>query len=165
MLQKSGEYVTTIRLDSSNPTAPQPQPRSNLTSTLQSYNRNSAFEVYRKPSRSNRNSQSPQQQSTSSVATVSIQSQQSTESNVSQQEYEKRVTAISENLRQVRFKASNSEQNSSDVLKHLKEQNVLLMRLCNDLSDELMVVQRKKEEAKTKLDLQHQPSTSGGFKN
>lgn len=84
---------------------------------------------------------------------------------MSQQEYEKRVTAISDNLRQVRFKASNSEQNSNDVLKHLKEQNVLLMRLCNDLSDELMVVQRKKEEAKTKFDLQHQPSTSGGFKN
>ncbi|CAO1313459.1 unnamed protein product [Diamesa serratosioi] len=163
---KSGEYVTTIRLDSSNPTAPQPQPRSNLTNTLQSFNRNSAFEVYRKPSRSNRNSQSPQQQSTASVVPVSIQTQQSTESNVSQQEYEKRVTAISDNLRQVRFKASNSEQNSNDVLKHLKEQNVLLMRLCNDLSDELMVVQRKKEEAKTKLDLQHQqPSASGGFKN
>lgn len=124
-MQKPGEYVTTIRLDS-NP----PQPRSNLTSTLlgSTSQRTSAFEVYRKPSRS---SQSP---------TGPLSSDQ-----VKVQEYEQQVLAISDSLRQVKFRNA-SEHTANDVLKHLKDQNALLIRLCKDLSDELMSVQRKKEE-------------------
>jgi RalBP1-associated Eps domain-containing protein len=129
--------VTTIRLDSQPPI---PQPRSNLSNTLlgstaSGSQRTSAFEVYRKPSSKSRNSQSPPQ-----VPQVESKSA----------EYEKQVLAISDSLRQVRFK--NSEQSSHDVLKHLKDQNVLLMRLCKDLSEELMGVQRKKEEFRSKID-------------
>lgn len=138
--QKPGEYVTTIRLDS-NP--PAPQPRSNLTSTLlgsssSGSQRTSAFEVYRKPSKS-RNSQSPP--NTSSAAPSESKTQ----------EYEKQVLAISDSLRQVRFR-NPSDQSAHDVLKHLKDQNVLLMRLCKDLSDELMGVQRKKEEVRSQME-------------
>lgn len=130
--------MTTIRLDSQPPI---PQPRSNLSNTLlgstaSGSQRPSAFEVYRKPSSKSRNSQSPPQ-------VPQIESKSSVE-------YEKQVLAISDSLRQVRFK--NSEHNAHDVLKHLKDQNVLLMRLCKDLSEELMSVQRKKEEFKTKID-------------
>lgn len=133
--------MTTIRLDSQPPV---PQPRSNLSNTLlgstvSGTQRTSAFEVYRKPSKS-RNSQSPPPPLQPPV-----------ESSSKSAEYEKQVLAISENLRQVRFK--NSEQNAHDVLKNLKDQNILLMRLCKDLSEELMSVQRKKEEFKGKLDL------------
>jgi RalBP1-associated Eps domain-containing protein len=135
--------VTTIRLDSQPPI---PQPRSNLSNTLlgstvSGSQRTSAFEVYRKPSSKSRNSQSPPQPPS---ATEKI------ESSSKSAEYEKQVLAISDSLRQVRFK--NSEQNSHEVLKHLKDQNVLLMRLCKDLSEELMSVQRKKEEFKVKFD-------------
>lgn len=135
--------MTTIRLDS-NP--PAPQPRSNLTSTLlgsssSGSQRSSAFEVYRKPSKS-RNSQSPPGTSASAAA----QSDQ-----VKVQEYEKQVLAISDSLRQVRFRNA-SDQSAQDVLKHLKDQNVLLIRLCKDLSEELLAVQRKKEEVRGRLD-------------
>lgn len=71
------------------------------------------------------------------------------------QEYEKQVLAISDSLRQVRFRNA-SEQSAHDVLKHLKDQNTLLMRLCKDLSDELMSVQRKKEEIRGKVDSSQQ---------
>lgn len=67
------------------------------------------------------------------------------------QEYEKQVLAISDSLRQVRFRNA-SDQSAHDVLKHLKDQNVLLIRLCKDLSDELMHVQRKKEEVRSKME-------------
>lgn len=130
--------MTTIRLDSQPPV---PQPRSNLSNTLlgstaSGSQRTSAFEVYRKPSSKSRNSQSPPQVP-AAAEPKSV-------------EYEKQVLAISDSLRQVRFK--NSEQNAHDVLKHLKDQNVLLMRLCKDLSEELMGVQRKKEEFRGKID-------------
>lgn len=133
--------MTTIRLDS-NP--PAPQPRSNLTSTLlgastSGSQRSSAFEVYRKPSKS-RNSQSPP------GPAAAIPNDQS-----KIQEYEKQVLAISDSLRQVRFR-NESDQSAHDVLKHLKDQNVLLIRLCKDLSDELTSVQRKKEEIRNKLE-------------
>lgn len=158
---------------SAQPVHPQPQPRSNLTNTLigqSSYNRTSAFEIYRKPgsAKSNRNSQSPQSTyiphppvTSSTATTITIQQQQqstfndSTTASVNQQrtqEYEKRVTAISDNLRAVRFK---KDHNIQDVLKHLKEQNLLLLRLCNDLSEELSTVQKKKEEVKLKLEIQN----------
>jgi RalBP1-associated Eps domain-containing protein len=131
--------VTTIRLDSNPP--PAPQPRSTLTSTLlgsssSGSQRSSAFEVYRKPSKS-RNSQSPPPPPVPEASKV--------------HEYEKEVLAISDSLRQVRFRNA-SEQSAHDILKHLKDQNVLLMRLCKDLSDELTSVQRKKEEIRSKLD-------------
>ena len=130
------------------PNPPAPQPRSNLTNTLlgsssSGSQRSSAFEVYKKPSKS-RNSQSPPGTSTS--AAVSDQAKV--------QEYEKQVLAISDSLRQVRFRNS-SEQSTNDVLKHLKEQNILLIRLCKDLSDELMHVQRKKEEVRSRIEPNH----------
>lgn len=130
--------MTTIRLDS-NP--PAPQPRSNLTNTLLGSSsagsqRTSAFEVYRKPSKS-RNSQSPP------APPLPEQSKA--------QDYEKQVLAISDSLRQVRFKNA-SDQSAHEVLKHLKDQNALLIRLCKDLSDELLIVQRKKEEIRSKID-------------
>lgn len=133
--------MTTIRLDSNPP--PAPLPRSNLTSTLlggssSGTQRTSAFEVYRKPSKS-RNSQSPPPP----IQTLRDQAKV--------QEYEKQVLAISDSLRQVRFR-NTGDQGPQDVLKHLKDQNALLMRLCKDLSDELMTVQRKKEEARNKAD-------------
>jgi len=131
-------------LDPSNP--PVPQPRSNLTSTLlggQSSQRTSAFEVYRKPSKS-RNSQSP-------PAAVAVASGAGDQQKV--QEYERQVLAISDSLRQVRFRDP-ADQSAHDVLKHLKDQNSLLMRLCNDLSDELMGIQRKKEEVRAKMEQQ-----------
>lgn len=127
------------------PNPPAPQPRSNLTNTLlgsttSGSQRSSAFEVYKKPSKS-RNSQSPP--GTSATAVLSDQAKV--------QEYEKQVLAISDSLRQVRFRNA-SDQSAHDVLKHLRDQNALLIRLCKDLSDELMHVQRKKEEARGKLE-------------
>ncbi|XP_070492333.1 ralBP1-associated Eps domain-containing protein 1 isoform X2 [Chironomus tepperi] len=136
--QKSGEYVTTIRLD--NP--PVPQPRLQTTnsligpSTSNGSQRTSAFEVYRKPSKS-RSSQSPPVLPNEVVKT---------------QDYEKQVHMISENLKQVKFPRNANDQNSQELLKYLKEQNSLLIRLCNDLSDELLVVQKKREEIKGKID-------------
>ena len=134
--------MTTIRLDSNPP--PAPQPRSSLTNTLlgsssSGSQRSSAFEVYRKPSKS-RNSQSPPPPIPEPSKT---------------QEYEKQVLAISDSLRQVRFRNA-SDQSAHEVLKYLKEQNALLMRLCKDLSDELTVVQRKKEEIRSKVDSNQQ---------
>lgn len=132
--------MTTIRLDSQ---PPLPQPRANLAligPSSSGSQRNSAFEVYRKPSSKSRNSQSPP---------VAVASQvESTKT----AEYEKQVHAISDSLRQVRFK--NSDQNAHEVLKHLKDQNILLMRLCKDLNEELVTVQRRKEEFRGKLDHQ-----------
>lgn len=59
---------------------------------------------------------------------------------------------ISENLKQVKFPRNANDQNSQELLKYLKEQNSLLIRLCNDLSDELLVMQKKREEIKVKID-------------
>ncbi|XP_067625148.1 ralBP1-associated Eps domain-containing protein 1 [Eurosta solidaginis] len=64
-------------------------------------------------------------------------------------QYEKRVNAISETLKHVSFKQDN---NMGDVLRHLREQNNLLLRLCNDLSDELLSVQTRKEELRLKME-------------
>jgi hypothetical protein len=138
------DYVTTIRLDSNHP--PVPQPRLTLTNTIigpstsNGTQRTSAFEVYKKPSTTkSRNSQSPPSAHSQSDASKI-------------QEYEKQVHAISENLKQVKFPRNANEQNSQELLKYLKEQNCLLIRLCNDLSDELMNVQKKKEDLRVKLD-------------
>lgn len=37
-------------------------------------------------------------------------------------------------------------------MRHLKEQNLLLLTICNDLSEELLTVQQKKTEVRAKLD-------------
>ena len=92
--------------------------------------------MYRKPSKS-RSSQSPPVQPNEMIKT---------------QDYEKQVHMISENLKQVKFPRNANDQNSQELLKYLKEQNSLLIRLCNDLSDELLVMQKKREEIKGKLD-------------
>ncbi|XP_063702281.1 ralBP1-associated Eps domain-containing protein 1 [Culicoides brevitarsis] len=123
---------------------PQPFPRSSLTNSLIG-NRSSAFEVYRKPNHtsSSRNSQSPHE-----VAMVTAAAAVNGNT-MSQMEYEKRVIAISDNLRLVRIKPGET---MVDVLKHLKEQNHLLLRLCNDLSEELLGVQYKREELRLKIE-------------
>ncbi|XP_017487870.1 PREDICTED: ralBP1-associated Eps domain-containing protein 1 isoform X1 [Rhagoletis zephyria] len=63
--------------------------------------------------------------------------------------FEKRVNDISETLRHVTFKQNNS---MGDILQHLREQNNLLLRLCNDLSDELLSVQTRKQELRMKVE-------------
>lgn len=105
------------------------------TNSLIGSQRTSAFEVYRKPSRS---SQSPPMQQLQNDTKI--------------QEYEKQVNVICENLKQVKFPVYASDQNSQELLKYLKEQNSLLIRLCNDLSDELMSVQKVKEDIKGRLE-------------
>ncbi|KAG4072470.1 hypothetical protein HA402_004402 [Bradysia odoriphaga] len=98
--------------------------------SLQSSQRSSAFEVYRKPT--------PRE--------VNSPETSATRSNI---DYEKRVSAISETLRQVSLK---QDRQLNDVVQQLKEQNGLLLKLCSDLSDELLTVRRQKEEIKQKLD-------------
>lgn len=98
--------------------------------SLQSSQRSSAFEVYRKPTP--RDINSPETSTT--------------RPNIN---YEKRVSAISETLRQVSLK---QDKQLSDVVQQLKEQNGLLLKLCSDLNDELITVKRQKEEIKHKLE-------------
>lgn len=52
------------------------------------------------------------------------------------------------------------EKGLGDVMRHLKEQNMLLMTLCNDLSEELVTVQHKKKEIKAKIDNQNPANNS-----
>ena len=134
--------------------------------SLQSNQRVSAFEVYRKPI-TPRNSQSPTPLSANanaipntgaaigpaptpfgSVGATAMTTNINTLPN--SEFYEKRVNAISETLRHVSFKQENN--NMTEVLRHLREQNNLLLRLCNDLSDELLTVQTRKEEMKVRLE-------------
>lgn len=51
--------------------------------------------------------------------------------------------------------------NAPDVLKHLKEQNLLLLRICNDLSEELLQIQQKREDIRIKIELQEQNLGAG----
>ncbi|XP_058445856.1 ralBP1-associated Eps domain-containing protein 2 [Malaya genurostris] len=151
--------VTTILLDASgNMTTASHHAaaaRGNVTNSLitgppslQTTSRNSAFEVYRKPQQQHsRGSQSPPHPPPPLVSSRSVES--------SSQENEKRISTLSDNLRQVRFK-SNESSNGTDVLRHLKEQNVLLLRICGDLSEELLQIQQKREDIKIKIDLQEQ---------
>lgn len=60
----------------------------------------------------------------------------------------------------LRYVSYMQEKGLGDVMRHLKEQNVLLMTLCNDLSDELVTVQHKKKEIKAKIDNQTQATNS-----
>ncbi|XP_061396146.1 ralBP1-associated Eps domain-containing protein 1 [Musca vetustissima] len=129
--------------------------------SLQSNQRVSAFEVYRKPN-TPRNSQSPKPMAATNSAAASqmpppipppFGSAGATALTTlpNSDLYEKRVNAISETLRHVSFKQE-SNNNMTDVLRHLREQNNLLLRLCNDLSDELLTVQTRKEEMRLQLE-------------
>lgn len=124
--------------------------------SLQSSLRSSAFEVYRKPT-TPKGFTSPEQaaaaaahvvpQSHGAAGGVSSSSAHSSRQ-ASLNEYERRVSVISDALRNVSFK---SDRNLNDVMHHLKEQNHMLLRLCNDLSEELTSVQRKKEELRSRF--------------
>lgn len=138
--------VVTTKVDVSKNTeitVPKPFPRSTLTTNSLVANRSSAFEVYRKPSTS-RNSQSPN--------TISPIIASATTQNLSTniERFEKRVIAISENLRLIRIQPGET---MADILKHVKEQNLLLLKLCNDLSEELLEVQSRKEDLRIKLEM------------
>lgn len=141
--------VTTIHLDASgNMTTANQLPAPRLSNSLQTASRNSAFEVYRKPQmQHSRGSQSPPQPPPPLMASRSMES--------SSLEYEKRISALSDNLRQVRFKNADTS-NAPDVLRQLKEQNLLLLRICNDLSEELLQIQQKREDIRIKIELQEQ---------
>lgn len=155
--------VTTIHLDASGnmtTAAHNPTPRGSLSNSLivggtalQMLAGKSAFEVYRKPQSQNpRGSQSPTQVPPPLLASRSVES--------SSLEYEKRISALSDNLRQVRFKSTEAA-NAPDVLKHLKEQNLLLLRICSDLSEELLQIQQKREDIRIKIELQEQNLGAG----
>ncbi|XP_050318979.1 ralBP1-associated Eps domain-containing protein 1 isoform X1 [Bactrocera neohumeralis] len=136
-------------------------------SLQQSNQRVSAFEVYRKPN-TPRSSQSPipgiqlnnriqQSQPLPPMSksfgaignAVTTQHLQLVNSLPNADMYEKRINAISETLKHVSFRQDNS---MGDVLRHLREQNNILLRLCNDLSDELLSVQARKEELRVKME-------------
>lgn len=158
-MQVSAENnVTTIHLDASgNMTTAHQQttPRGSLSSSWFIVSGPSAFEVYRKPppQHPSRGSQSPPHPPPPLVASRSVES--------SSLDYEKRISALSDNLRQVRFK--NTEvANGPDVLKHLKEQNLLLLRICGDLSEELLQIQQKREDIRIKIELQEQNLGANG---
>ncbi|XP_055594669.1 ralBP1-associated Eps domain-containing protein 1 [Uranotaenia lowii] len=158
--------VTTIHLDASGnmtTTVSNPSSRTNLSnslivggSSLPVTSRNSAFEVYRKPQHGGssaqqhlRDSQSPPHTGPPPLlASRSVESSSTTD-------YDKRISALSDNLRQVRFKNAESS-HAPDVLKHLKDQNSLLLRICGDLSDELLQIQQKREDIRIKIELQEQ---------
>ncbi|XP_013118276.1 uncharacterized protein LOC106095584 isoform X2 [Stomoxys calcitrans] len=134
--------------------------------SLQSNQRVSAFEIYRKPN-TPRNSQSPKPLTTSNVVglqpplpppfgSVGVAAPTVLPNS---EIYEKRVNAISDTLRHVSFKQENNQNNMTDVLRHLREQNNLLLRLCNDLSDELLTVQTRKEEMRLQLEASSAAST------
>lgn len=141
--------------------------------SLQSNQRVSAFEVYRKPN-TPRNSQSPTPLSgnvnVTGVPPVgpaptpfgSVAATAMTTGAVlpNSELYEKRVNAISETLRHVSFKPEHNNNNMTEVLRHLREQNNLLLRLCNDLSDELLTVQTRKEEMRLKLEAASSSATN-----
>ncbi|XP_017151412.1 ralBP1-associated Eps domain-containing protein 1 isoform X1 [Drosophila miranda] len=113
----------------------------------QTQQRVSAFEVYRKP-QTPRNSQSPPQQppppAPALVGSGAVSQLPSAET------FEKRVTAISDSLRHVSFKQNQTS--TTELLQRLREQNSSLLHLCNDLSDELLSVQTRKEEMRLRLE-------------
>ncbi|XP_039501997.1 ralBP1-associated Eps domain-containing protein 1 isoform X2 [Drosophila santomea] len=138
------------QLHSLPPAAPPPQaavvPPTRIT-LQQAQQRVSAFEVYRKP-QTPRGSQSPPQQPPPPAPAVGLTTQ--TGQLPSAESFEKRVTAISDSLRHVSFKQGQA--NTTEVLQRLREQNNSLLHLCNDLSDELLSVQTRKEEMRLKLE-------------
>lgn len=170
-LASADNNVTTIHLDASgnvthstrggsltNTSLIPPSMNSGSGPSIQTAPHNSAFEVYRKPQQAHhqqhlRGSQSPPHPPPPPlVASRSVES--------SSHEYEKRISMLSDNLRQVRFKSSEIA-NGPDVLKHLKEQNLLLLRICSDLSEELLQIQQKREDIRIKIELQEQNLGTG----
>uniref|UniRef100_A0A182PPP1 EF-hand domain-containing protein n=1 Tax=Anopheles epiroticus TaxID=199890 RepID=A0A182PPP1_9DIPT len=152
--------ITTIHLDAAGNMTHHSTPRGTGTlpkSLVMHQPRNSAFEVYRKPHTDSRlvattrGSQSPQAQPPPLVTSRSVES-----SGVVSGDYDKRISALSDSLRQVRFKANDPPPVMPDVLKQLKEQNLLLLRICNDLSEELLHIQQKREDIRIKIELQEQ---------
>ncbi|XP_016978551.1 ralBP1-associated Eps domain-containing protein 1 isoform X2 [Drosophila rhopaloa] len=138
------------QLHSLPPTAPPPQaavvPPTRIT-LQQAQQRVSAFEVYRKP-QTPRGSQSPPQQPPPPAPALGLATQSG--QLPSAESFEKRVTAISDSLRHVSFK--HGQAGTTEVLQRLREQNNSLLHLCNDLSDELLNVQTRKEEMRLKLE-------------
>uniref|UniRef100_T1GIN0 Uncharacterized protein n=1 Tax=Megaselia scalaris TaxID=36166 RepID=T1GIN0_MEGSC len=116
---KFSEEVNECNSKPSTATPPRP-----TVSSIQSNQRVSAFEVYKKPTITPRSSQSPvelrQALPPPQIYPPSL-------------DYEKKVSAINETLRNL-------------------EQNSLLLRLCHDLSEELLSVQHRKEEIRSKLE-------------
>ncbi|XP_050076791.1 ralBP1-associated Eps domain-containing protein 1 [Anopheles maculipalpis] len=158
--------ITTIHLDAAGNMTHHSTPRGSGTlpkSLVMHQPRNSAFEVYRKPHTdgrlATRGSQSPphHQQQPPLVTSRSVES-----SGVVSGDYDKRISALSDSLRQVRFKANDPPPVMPDVLKQLKEQNLLLLRICNDLSEELLHIQQKREDIRIKIELQEQILGGGG---
>ncbi|XP_050087506.1 uncharacterized protein LOC126572326 [Anopheles aquasalis] len=157
--------ITTIHLDAAgNMTHHSTPPRSSgtLPKSLVMHNtpRQSAFEVYRKPLSSQRSSQSPpQQQQPPLVTSRSVECSggaTAQPNSLGATDYDKRISALSDSLRQVRFKSADPPPVMPDVLKQLKEQNLLLLRICNDLSEELLHIQQKREDIRIKIELQEQ---------
>ncbi|XP_017077570.2 LOW QUALITY PROTEIN: ralBP1-associated Eps domain-containing protein 2 [Drosophila eugracilis] len=138
------------QLHSLPPAAPPPQaamvPPTRIT-LQQAQQRVSAFEVYRKP-QTPRGSQSPPQQPPPPAPAVGLSTQSG--QLPSAEIFEKRVNAISDSLRHVSFKEGKA--NTTELLQRLREQNSSLQHLCNDLSDELLSVQTRKEEMRLKLE-------------
>ncbi|XP_030383630.1 ralBP1-associated Eps domain-containing protein 1 isoform X2 [Scaptodrosophila lebanonensis] len=151
------------------PAAPPPH-NSNAAATvapptrisLQTQQRVSAFEVYRKPN-TPRNSQSPPPVPPTqppppapfgALGATAISQLPSADN------FEKRVTAISDSLRHVSFKQNQTT--TTELLHRLREQNNSLLHLCNDLSDELLSVQTRKEEMRLKLEAAAAAIDSGG---
>lgn len=97
--------------------------------SFQSSQRSSAFEVYRKPT--------PRE-------SISPPDLLVTKGNGD------RASNATEQLRSSLYK--NDNKNLNDVMRHLKEQNMLLITICSDLSEELLTVQQKKEEIKSKIE-------------
>lgn len=94
---------------------------------FQSSQRSSAFEVYRKPT---------PRESTSPLDSMLITNR----------------ALDPPNSRLTSGLCKNDSKNLNDVMCHLKEQNQLLITMCNDLSEELLTVQQKKVELKSKID-------------
>ncbi|XP_052853271.1 ralBP1-associated Eps domain-containing protein 2 isoform X1 [Drosophila gunungcola] len=146
----AANVVDEQQLHSLPPTAPPPQaavvPPTRIT-LQQAQQRVSAFEVYRKP-QTPRGSQSPPQQPPPPAPALGLAAQSGQLPNA--ESFEKRVTAISDSLRHVSFKQGQAS--TTEVLQRLREQNNSLLHLCNDLSDELLNVQTRKEEMRLKLE-------------
>ncbi|XP_016978550.1 ralBP1-associated Eps domain-containing protein 2 isoform X1 [Drosophila rhopaloa] len=146
----AANVVDEQQLHSLPPTAPPPQaavvPPTRIT-LQQAQQRVSAFEVYRKP-QTPRGSQSPPQQPPPPAPALGLATQSG--QLPSAESFEKRVTAISDSLRHVSFK--HGQAGTTEVLQRLREQNNSLLHLCNDLSDELLNVQTRKEEMRLKLE-------------
>ncbi|XP_017855448.1 ralBP1-associated Eps domain-containing protein 2 isoform X2 [Drosophila busckii] len=119
------------------PTAPPPPASVAPVRISLQTQRISAFEVYRKP-------QTPAPLLPPAEA-ATLPSQLP-----SAEHFEKRVNAISDSLRHVSFKHNQSS--TTELLQRLREQNNSLLHLCNDLSDELLTVQTRKEELRHKLE-------------